>query len=200
MALAISTPGAPIDLLFTDVGVRAIGSRELARRAQALRPGLAVLFTSGYTENAIIHHGRLDPDVALLSKPYGRDELARKVRALLRGRPRGAGMTAAADSRPASLHLLAVEDDLLVRMGTLQMLAALGHRVEEAASGAAALAAVDSAHHFDAALVDLGLPDMRGEDHHRAAARSRACGHRPPAMGRRRSRSSNARKRRTTRP
>ena len=51
-----------------------------------------------------------------------------------------------------------------MRMGTLQMLAALGHRVEEAASGAAALAAVDSAHHFDAALVDLGLPDMRGED------------------------------------
>jgi signal transduction histidine kinase/DNA-binding response OmpR family regulator len=164
-ALAILNSGTPIDLLFTDVVMPgAIGSRELARRARALRRGLAVLFTSGYTENAIIHHGRLDPDVALLSKPYGRDELARKVRALLRGRPRGAGTTAAADSRPASLHLLAVEDDLLVRMGTLQMLAALGHRVEEAASGAAALAAVDSAHHFDAALVDLGLPDMRGED------------------------------------
>ncbi|HUL06269.1 MAG TPA: CHASE3 domain-containing protein [Candidatus Acidoferrum sp.] len=164
-ALAILTGDAAVDLLFTDVVMPgSIGSRELARRAQALRPGLAVLFTSGYTENAIIHHGRLDPDVALLSKPYGRDELARKVRALLRARPQPAAAVPAADARPPSLHLLVVEDDMFVRLGTVGMLEALGHRIAEAANGAAALAALDGAPGLDAALVDLGLPDMRGED------------------------------------
>lgn len=51
--------------------------------AIALRPGLKVLYTSGYTENAIVHHGRLDPGVQLLSKPYRRDELAKKLRSVL---------------------------------------------------------------------------------------------------------------------
>jgi DNA-binding response OmpR family regulator len=55
----------------------------LAERAAKLRPGLKILFTSGYTENAIVHHGRLDPGVELLSKPYGREELAAKVRRVL---------------------------------------------------------------------------------------------------------------------
>jgi signal transduction histidine kinase/DNA-binding response OmpR family regulator len=162
-ALAILNSGAPVDLLFTDVVMPGpIGSRELARRAQALRPRLAVLFTSGYTENAIIHHGRLDEGVTLLSKPYGRDELARKLRVLLRARD--ASPAPALDGAQVPLHVLVVEDDLLVRMGTVQLLAGLGHKIEEAATGAAALAAIDRSAELDAALVDLGLPDMRGED------------------------------------
>ena len=59
--------------------------RDLANRILALRPGLPVLFTTGYTRNAIIHHGRLDPGVQLLSKPFAQHELARKVREMLDG-------------------------------------------------------------------------------------------------------------------
>ena len=51
--------------------------------APELRPALRVLYTSGYTENAIVHHGRLDADAQLLSKPYRRSDLERAVRAAL---------------------------------------------------------------------------------------------------------------------
>ncbi len=73
-----------VDLLFTDVVMPGgMNGRELADTARALRPGLKVLFTSGYTENAIVHHGRLDEGAQLLNKPYQRIELARKVRMVL---------------------------------------------------------------------------------------------------------------------
>ncbi len=77
--------GAPrIDLLFTDVVLPGGKSgRDLAAEILRLRPGLPVLFTTGYTRNAIIHHGRLDPNVNLLSKPYTQQDLARKIRQLL---------------------------------------------------------------------------------------------------------------------
>jgi hypothetical protein len=58
--------------------------RRLFRKFSA-RPGNRVLFTSGYTENAIVHHGRLDPGVALLNKPYRKKDLAEKIRAVLDG-------------------------------------------------------------------------------------------------------------------
>ena len=83
-ALAIVESGARIDLLFTDVIMPGtLKSTELARKARQRLPGIAVLFTSGYTENAIVHGGRLDAGVELLSKPYGRDALALKVRQVL---------------------------------------------------------------------------------------------------------------------
>ncbi len=70
-----------VGLLFTDIVMPGgMTGRQLADAAQALRPGLPVLYTSGYTENAIIHQGRLDPGVVLLSKPYARAELAEKLR------------------------------------------------------------------------------------------------------------------------
>ena len=75
-----------IDLLFTDVVMPGtIKSTELAKRARELRPSIKVLFTSGYSENAIIHHGRLDDGVNLITKPYKRDQLARRLRMLLDG-------------------------------------------------------------------------------------------------------------------
>ena len=73
-----------IDLLFTDIVMPGgMNGRQLAEAARALRPGIKVLFTSGYTENAIVHHDRLDPGVHLLGKPYRRQELAAKVRKVL---------------------------------------------------------------------------------------------------------------------
>jgi PAS domain S-box-containing protein len=74
---------AGIDLLFTDVGLAGgINGRELADAAQRRWPQLKVLFTSGYTRNAIFHDGRLDPDVELISKPFNQAALAEKIRRL----------------------------------------------------------------------------------------------------------------------
>ena len=77
-ALAIVEAGHRFDLLFTDVIMPgAMNGRQLANEMQKGRPDLKVLFTSGYTENAIIHHGRLDSGVLLLAKPYRKSDMAR---------------------------------------------------------------------------------------------------------------------------
>ncbi len=76
-----------IQLLFTDVILPGgMNGRELANEAKKLRPELPVLFATGYTRNAIIHHGRLDSDVDLLTKPFTTEALARKVRQVLDGK------------------------------------------------------------------------------------------------------------------
>jgi FixJ family two-component response regulator len=62
-----------------------MNGRQLANEIQKHRPGLKVLFTSGYTENAIVHHGRLDSGVLLLAKPYRKSDMARMVRRALEG-------------------------------------------------------------------------------------------------------------------
>ena len=71
------------DLLFTDVVMPGMNGPQLAVEAHKLYPDMKLLFTSGYTENAIVHHGRLDPGVKLLSKPYRRQDLANKIREAL---------------------------------------------------------------------------------------------------------------------
>jgi CheY-like chemotaxis protein len=76
-----------IDLLFTDVIMPgAISCTELAAMARVRHAGIRVLFTSGYTENAVTHNGKLDEGVTLLNKPYAREELAGAVRKLLSAR------------------------------------------------------------------------------------------------------------------
>ena len=88
-ALALIDKGAEFDLLFTDVIMPgAMNGTQLAEEAAKRRSPLKVLFTSGYTENALIHHQRLDPGVLLLAKPYRKADLARMVRIALGTDPR----------------------------------------------------------------------------------------------------------------
>ncbi|WBL79275.1 PAS domain S-box protein [Bradyrhizobium xenonodulans] len=83
-ALAIVASGKPFDLLFTDVIMPGkMNGRQLADEVLKTRPDLRVVYTSGYTENAIIHHGRLDSGVLLLAKPYRKSDLARIIRRAL---------------------------------------------------------------------------------------------------------------------
>ncbi|HUD53317.1 CHASE3 domain-containing protein [Parvibaculum sp.] len=176
-ALALIDSGARPDLLFTDVVMPGdMNTRDFARRAQILCPNLLVLFTSGYTQNAIVHNGRLDDDVFLLSKPYRREELARKVRGILDTAKRE--VEAPAPAAPIVLppstpqqptdgrkfRILVVEDEFLVRMSTVDMLESLGHEVKEADSGASALDALRADREFDVVVTDLGLGDMAGAE------------------------------------
>jgi CheY-like chemotaxis protein len=82
-ALELVDRGAIFELLFTDVIMPGMNGRQLAEEVRKRRPAIRVLYTSGYTENAILHHGRLDPDVILLAKPYRKADLARMIRVAL---------------------------------------------------------------------------------------------------------------------
>ena len=86
-ALAMLQRDGSIELLFTDIVLpEGISGLELARRARAIRPGLRVLFTSGYPEDAIDRHGAGGRDFLLLRKPYHRHQLASALQEALTGR------------------------------------------------------------------------------------------------------------------
>ncbi|SFE96367.1 PAS domain S-box-containing protein [Sulfitobacter brevis] len=175
-AMAIINSGLKIDLLFTDVVMPgALRSPELARMAKERLPHLGVLFTSGYTQNAIVHAGRLDDGVELLSKPYTRERLAQKIHEILDRQtlacapdmPANEEGSSSADSAKrdatAGLQVLLVEDDVLIRMATADMLSDMGHEVTEAGDIAEAKACLGECN-FDILLTDLGLPDGSGMD------------------------------------
>lgn len=174
-ALSVIESGVPIDLLFTDVVMPGpLKSSDLARKARERLPSLAVLFTSGYTENSITHGGRLDQGVELLSKPYTQQALARKIRHVLANRahaqadlaaqaPAPGASKAPAASPPADLKVVLCEDEIIIRMTTADLLRAIGYEVFEAGS-------VEDAHQLcssepvDILITDVGLPDGTGID------------------------------------
>ena len=82
-ALVVLARHPEVRMLFTDVVMPGMNGRVLADRARALRPELPVLFTSGYTRNAIVHDGTLEAGLAFLAKPFTVEQLAAKVRAVL---------------------------------------------------------------------------------------------------------------------
>jgi len=93
---------AEIDLLLTDVVLPgAVRGREMAERITAIRPDVLVIFMSGYTENAIVHHGRLDDGVQMIGKPFKREQLARKLAEVL-GAPSAADSANVVELKPRS--------------------------------------------------------------------------------------------------
>jgi CheY-like chemotaxis protein len=82
-ALARLATEPRVDLLLTDVVLPGMSGPEFARAAMKLVPGAKVLYMSGYTRDAVVHSGRLEPGIALLEKPFTPDGLARQVREVL---------------------------------------------------------------------------------------------------------------------
>ncbi|MEX3843709.1 PAS domain S-box protein [Paraburkholderia sp. BR10882] len=176
-ALAIIRSGVHIDLLFTDVVMPGpLKSPDMARQACETLPQLKVLFTSGYTQNAIVHGGRLDEGVELLSKPYSRDQLARKIRRLL-GSP-GIDLEVVEEGEreqglaPGSLRVLVVDDDAGSADAVGALLEMLGHCPQLHKSAESADEALRK-QEFDVLLTDISLPGMSGVDFALKAVRER---------------------------
>ena len=171
-ALAIIESGAKVDLLFTDVVMPGtLRSPELARRARAILPNIGVLFTSGYTENVIVHSGRLDEGVELLSKPYTNDQLFQKIGRVM-AKMQKTEMAVQSEPRIRSkihvgaegpLRVLIVEDEILIRMNLAEMLLELGADVKEAGTLSEARAVFGEGD-FHIVITDISLPDGNAEN------------------------------------
>lgn len=177
-ALEILRRAEHVDLLFTDVVMPGtLNGRALADKAKELNPALAIVFTSGYTENAIIHHGRLDEGVILLSKPYRLAQLADTIRMALASPPvptaqsapatNGPGIAQLASAAephcaPPTGHILLVDDDELLRDVLASCLVQLGYRVLAAGTPSEALTLLAEAPQIQVMISDFTLPEMNG--------------------------------------
>ncbi|MBS0222923.1 MAG: response regulator [Proteobacteria bacterium] len=156
-ALQIVDHETTLHLVLTDLGLPGgLDGKVLGKRVRMLRPSLPVLIMTAYAASSLIHDGRVDADVDLLTKPFTRETLANRVRELLdRNEQR--------DNR--TLHILLVEDEVLVRMYAAQTLGALGFAVEEAGTFQEACTKMDHlGDSLTVTIVDLGLPDRPGEE------------------------------------
>ncbi len=168
-ALHVIESGVAIDLLFSDVVMPGtLKSPELARKARERLPKIAVLFTSGYTENSIVHGGKLDAGVDLLSKPYTREALARKLRHVL-GNQKQRNLSIAETPAPAAepsayrATILLVEDDNIIRATAGEMLSEAGFVVIDAADAEHAMIALQTLP-IDCLVTDVNLPGLSGPD------------------------------------
>jgi CheY-like chemotaxis protein len=141
-----------VQLLFTDVGLPGMNGAQLVAAARALRPDIKVLFTTGYARNAIVHQGRLDAGVELITKPFTRVQLASRIRDVL-------DVPATGSRKPTAL---VIEDEALVRMFIVDQLQDLDFEVIEAANAAEGLRAARNHQQLDVVIVDRGLPDRNG--------------------------------------
>ncbi len=141
-----------IDVLFTDVGLPGgMNGRQLVEEARRRRANLKVLFTTGYARNAIVHDGRVDPGVELITKPFTRAQLGEKLRDIL-------------DAKSVPARILLVEDEALIQMLAVEYLEDMGCKVDVAASATEALNKVGRIPGgVDAVIVDIGLPDRGGD-------------------------------------
>lgn len=171
-ALTVVESGVHIDLLFTDVVMPgSLRSPEMVRRAVQIRPALKVLYTSGYTQNAIVHGGRIDPGVELLSKPYSRQQLAFKVRQVLGSSDMEAIERDKAHTCPdddalqagelAGLRILVVEDNPPLLDAVCELLALIGIHPQRAGNAAEALNILQT-EDIDVLFTDVVMPDMSG--------------------------------------
>ena len=151
-ALAILNSNPNVRVLFTDVGLPGgMNGRQLADEARRRRPNLKVLFTTGYARNAIVHDGRLDPGVELITKPFTQAALSSKLRDII-------------DATAGPSRILLVEDESLIQMLATEFLEEAGFKVETAGSATEAmnkLALFPGG--FDAVIMDVGLPDRTGD-------------------------------------
>lgn len=155
-AIEILRNGACPDVLFTDVVMPGcLGAIELAHTARSMMPRIAILFTTGYTDNPQFSAELIEPGAKLLRKPWTRSTLADAIREALRSVP-----TEKVHHTPdRRLRVLLVEDEPLVRETTAELLGAMGHSVRATGSASDARRAASDA---DLVVADAGLPDADG--------------------------------------
>jgi two-component system cell cycle sensor histidine kinase/response regulator CckA len=137
-----------IHLLMTDVVLPKMGGREIASRLVALRPGIEVLFTSGYTGYAMTQRGALEPGVNFLPKPFSPEGLRAKVRAVL-------------TSRSSPQRILVVDDEAPMRDLLREILERAGFQVHTASGGREAREHAQR-HPVDVVITDLAMPEEEG--------------------------------------
>ncbi len=155
-ALQLLQSGARPDVLFTDVVMPGcLGATELVHAARSILPRIAVLFTTGYTDDPQLSAELLEPGARSIRKPWTRSVLADAIRQALQAAP-----TERMRQPPTKpLRVLLVEDEPLVRETTAELLGIMGHSVRAIGSAAEARLAASDA---DLVIADAGLPDADG--------------------------------------